>query len=160
MPDIHPFMWFDTEAEEAARFYVSVFPNSRILDVTRYGASGPGPEGAAMTVRYSLDGTEFTALNGGPAHAGFNLGVSFVVPCESTEEVDHYWSALTEGGEESSCGWLKDKFGLSWQIVPTGLGELLGDPDPGRARRAMEAMLQMKKLDLTAMAAAAAGPEA
>ena len=110
-----------------------------------------------MSVRFCLDGTEITALNGGPAHRGFNLAVSFVIDCTSSDEVDHYWSALTAGGQESSCGWLKDRFGLSWQVVPAGLVDLLGDPDPGRAQRAMAAMLQMNKLDLAAMAAAADG---
>jgi predicted 3-demethylubiquinone-9 3-methyltransferase (glyoxalase superfamily) len=157
MAKIHPFLWFDTQAEEAAAFYVSVFPSSRILEVARYGDAGPGPAGSAMTVRFSLDGAEFVALNGGPVHDGFNLGVSFVVNCTSPEDVDYYWAALTEGGEEGSCGWLKDRYGLSWQVVPDGLPAVLSDPDPERARRAMEAMLGMKKLDLPAMQAAADG---
>ena len=157
MPKVTPFFWFDTQAEEAARFYISVFPNSRIVDLVRYGDSGPGPAGTVMSVRFELDGNEFVALNGGPAHYGFNLGVSFVVGCKSPEEVDHYWSTLTEGGEESQCGWLKDRYGLSWQIVPDGLPALLGDPDPERAQRAMQAMLTMKKLDIRAMERAAAG---
>lgn len=157
MPPIHPFLWFDTQAEEAATFYTGVFPNSRILDVNRYGEGGPGPAGSAMTVRFSLDGTEFVALNGGPVHSEFNLGVSFVIGCKSAEEVDHYWSTLTEGGEEGACGWLKDRYGLSWQVVPDGLPAVLGDPDADRARRAMEAMMSMKKLDLPAMQAAADG---
>lgn len=157
MPQITPFLWFDDQAEEAARFYTSVFPNSRIVDVVRYGESGPGPAGSAMTVRFVLDGTEFVALNGGPANFGFNLGVSFVVDCKSPEEVDHYWSALTDGGREDQCGWLQDRYGLSWQIVPDGLPALLGDPDPGRAERAMKAMMTMKKLDIQAMERAAAG---
>jgi predicted 3-demethylubiquinone-9 3-methyltransferase (glyoxalase superfamily) len=157
MAPVHPFLWFDTQAQEAAEFYVSVFSNSRILDITHYGEAGPGPTGSVMTVRFSLDGSEFVALNGGPEHAEFNLGVSFVVACSSPEEVDHYWSALAEGGEEGACGWLKDKFGLSWQVVPDGLPALLGDPDPRRAQRAMQAMLGMTKLDLRAMAAAVDG---
>ena len=157
MPSITPFLWFDSQAEQAARFYCSVFPNSRVLDLARYGDSGPGPSGSVMTVRFELDGTEFVALNGGPAHFGFNLGVSFVVGCKSPEEVDHYWSALTEGGEEGQCGWLKDRYGLSWQIVPDELPALLVDPDPGRAERAMQAMLKMRKLDIRAMERAAAG---
>lgn len=157
MPAITPFLWFDTQAEEAARFYVSVFPNSAILDVVRYGETGPGPTGSVMTVRFRLDGTELVALNGGPEHYGFNLGVSFMVDCPSAEDVDHYWSALSQDGEEGQCGWLKDRFGLSWQIVPSGLPALLGDPDPERARRAMQAMLTMRKLDLRAMERAAAG---
>jgi len=151
MPTITPFLWFDNQAEEAARFYTSVFPNSRVVDLVRYGESGPGPGGSVMTVCFELDGTEFVALNGGPAHYGFNLGVSFVVACKSPEAVDHYWSALTEGGEEGQCGWLKDRYGLSWQIVPDGLRELLGDSDSERAERAMRVMLTMKKLDIRAM---------
>jgi predicted 3-demethylubiquinone-9 3-methyltransferase (glyoxalase superfamily) len=159
MASIHPFLWFDPEAEEAARFYVSVFPNSRVLEIARYGDAGPGPAGAVMTVHFSLDDTDFVALNGGPVHAGFNLGVSFVIACKSAEDVDHYWSSLTEGGAEGSCGWLTDRFGLSWQVVPEGLSAVLGDADPGRARRALEAMLGMKKLDLPAMQAAADGAD-
>jgi predicted 3-demethylubiquinone-9 3-methyltransferase (glyoxalase superfamily) len=157
MPSITPFLWFDTQAEEAARFYTSVFPNSRVVEVVRYGEAGPGPAGSVMTARFELDGTAFVALNGGPAHYGFNLGVSFVVDCASPEEVDRYWSALTEGGEEGQCGWLTDRFGLSWQIVPTRLPALLGDPDPQRAQRAMQAMLSMKKLDILALERAAEG---
>ena len=154
---ITPFLWFDTQAEEAARFYTSVFPNSRLTEVVRYGDSGPGPAGSVMTVRFELDGAEFVALNGGPAHFGFNLGVSFVVDCKSQEEVDKRWAALTDGGEEGQCGWLTDRYGLSWQVVPDGLPALLGDPDPNRAGRAMQAMLAMKKIDLPAMERAAAG---
>ena len=157
MPPITPFLWFDTQAEEAARFYVSVFPNSEILDIARYSEAGPGPTHSVMTVRFRLDGTEFVALNGGPEDYGFNLGVSLVVDCASEEEVDHYWSALSKGGEEGQCGWLKDRFGLSWQIVPTRLPALLGDPDPERANRAMQAMLSMRKLDIGALERAAAG---
>jgi predicted 3-demethylubiquinone-9 3-methyltransferase (glyoxalase superfamily) len=157
MPSITPFLWFDTQAEEAARFYVSVFPNSEILDVVRYGEAGPGAAGSVMTVRFRLDGTEFVALNGGPEHYGFNLSVSFMVDCASAEEVDHYWSALGTDGEEGQCGWLKDRFGLSWQIVPSSLPELLGDPDPERATRAMQAMLTMRKLDIRVLERAAAG---
>lgn len=156
MASITPFLWFDTQAEEAARFYTSVFPNSRIVDVVRYSEVGPGPSGSVMTVRFELDGMAFVALNGGPAHYDFNLGVSFVVDCTSAEEVDRYWSALTEGGEEGQCGWLTDRFGLSWQIVPSRLPALLGDPDPTRAQRAMQAMLTMKKLDIVALERAAA----
>jgi predicted 3-demethylubiquinone-9 3-methyltransferase (glyoxalase superfamily) len=157
MPKITPFLWFDDQAEEAARFYVSVFPNSRIGQLTRYGEAGPGPAGSVMTVRLNLDGNEFVALNGGPAHYGFDEAISFVVNCKTEAEVDHYWSALTDGGEEIACGWLKDRYGLRWQIVPEGLFELLGDPDPQRAQRANRAMLQMKKLDLRAMREAADG---
>ena len=158
MSRITPFLWFDDQAEHAANFYVSVFPDSEILDVARYGESGPGKPGSAMTVRFSLRGEEFVALNGGPEHYGFNLGVSFVVGCATSEEVDHYWSKLTEGGAESNCGWLVDRYGLSWQIVPDELPAVLGDPDPQRAQRAMQAMLGMKKLDIAAMKRAADGP--
>jgi predicted 3-demethylubiquinone-9 3-methyltransferase (glyoxalase superfamily) len=155
MPKITPFLWFDDQAEEAAEFYVSVFPDSRILEIVRYGEAGPGPTGSAMTVRFEIDGEEFIALNGGPAHYGFDEAISFVVDCASEDEVDHYWKTLTDGGEEIACGWLKDKFGLRWQIVPSELPSLLRDPDPGRARRAMEVMLTMKKLDVHALKEAA-----
>lgn len=155
MPKITPFLWFDDQAEEAAGFYVSVFPNSRILGVTRYGDAGPGATGSVMTVRFEIDGSEFVALNGGPAHSGFDEAISFVVDCSGQAEVDRYWKALTDGGDEIACGWLKDRFGLRWQIVPSELPSLLEDPDPGRARRAMEAMLTMKKLDVAAMKEAA-----
>jgi predicted 3-demethylubiquinone-9 3-methyltransferase (glyoxalase superfamily) len=157
MPAITPFLWFDTQAEDAARFYTSVFPNSRIMDVVRYGAAGPGPTGSVMTVHFELDGREFVALNGGPAYYGFNLAVSFVIDCKTPEEVDYYWAALTEGGREDQCGWLQDRFGLAWQVVPEGLPALLGDPDPERAQRAMQAMMGMKKLDIRAMELAAQG---
>jgi predicted 3-demethylubiquinone-9 3-methyltransferase (glyoxalase superfamily) len=152
---ITPFLWFDTQAEEAARFYASVFPNSRVTDVVRYGESGPGPAGSVMTVRFQLDGSDFVALNGGPMYR-FTEAVSFVVDCKSQDEVDYYWAALTDGGEEGQCGWLKDRYGLSWQVVPDGLAPLLADPDPGRAQRALQAMLSMRKLDIAAMARAAA----
>jgi predicted 3-demethylubiquinone-9 3-methyltransferase (glyoxalase superfamily) len=155
MPKITPFLWFDDQAEEAAEFYVSVFPNSRVLDVTRYGEAGPGRAGSVMTVRFALDGTEFVALNGGPAHYGFDESISFVVDCASQDEVDRYWKILTEGGEEIACGWLKDRYGLRWQIVPSELLSVLGDPDPERSRRATEAMLTMKKLDVRALKDAA-----
>jgi predicted 3-demethylubiquinone-9 3-methyltransferase (glyoxalase superfamily) len=158
MPTITPFLWFDDQAEQAAEFYVSVFPNSRIDQVARYGDAGPGPVGSVMTVRFSLDGNEFVALNGGPAHYGFDESVSFVVNCKTEAEVDRYWSALTDGGQEIACGWLKDRYGLRWQVVPEGLPALLGDPDPERARRATQAMMGMKKLDLKAMREAADGP--
>jgi predicted 3-demethylubiquinone-9 3-methyltransferase (glyoxalase superfamily) len=160
MPSITPFFWFDTQAEEAANFYTSVFPNSRVTDVVRYGETGPGPAGTVMTVRFELDGNPFVALNGGPEHYGFNLGISFMVNCETQDEVDRYWALLTEGGEEGQCGWLKDKYGLSWQIVPEALPSLLGDPDPERSERAMQAMLKMKKLDIHEMERAAAGDTA
>ncbi len=154
MPKTTPWLWFDTEGEEAATFYTSIFKNSRILDVTRYGSAGPRPEGEVMTVSFELEGQQFAALNGGPEFA-FTEAVSFQVGCESQEEVDEFWTRLSEGGSEGRCGWLKDRFGVSWQIVPTALGELLGDPDPRRSQRAMEAMLQMTKLDITAMKRAA-----
>jgi predicted 3-demethylubiquinone-9 3-methyltransferase (glyoxalase superfamily) len=160
MPAISPFLWFDTQAEEAARFYTSVFPNSSILEISRYPESGPGEPGAVMVVRFSLDGHEFLALNGGPDHYHFDESISFVVPCSSADEVDYYWERLTEGGEEGNCGWLKDRFGLSWQIVPEALSTLLGDPEPGRAGRAMTAMLGMRKIDIDAMARAAEGDPA
>jgi len=153
---IRPFLWFDSRAEEAAEFYVSVFPDSRISQVNRYGEAGPGPAGTAMTVDFTLRGLSFVALNGGPVFS-FNPAVSFVVDCEGQEEVDRYWSRLSAGGSEGQCGWLTDKFGLSWQIVPTALGRVLGDPDPERASRATKAMLGMKKLVIAELEAAAAG---
>lgn len=155
MPSITPFLWFDDQAQQAAELYVSVFPNSKIEQIAHYSEVGPGPAGSVMTVRFSLDGNEFVALNGGPAHYGFDESISFVVNAATEEELDHYWSALTEGGEEIACGWLKDRYGLRWQIVPEGLPALLGDPDPERAKRATQAMLGMKKLDLKAMREAA-----
>lgn len=147
MPKIKPFLWFDTQAEEAAKFYCSIFKSSKIVNVARYGEAGPGPKGSAMTVAFQLDGQEFIALNGGP-HFKFTEAISFTVDCKTQEEVDEYWKKLTEGGQESQCGWLKDKYGLSWQIVPTALGEMLSDPDRQKAKRAMEAMLKMKKIDI------------
>ena len=157
MPEITPFLWFDTQAEKAAEFYVSVFPNSRVIDVVRYGEAGPGSAGSVMTVRYELDGQRFVALNGGPVHFAFDESISFVINCSSAGEVDHYWAALTDGGEEIACGWLKDRYGLRWQVVPEALPAALTDPDPQRARRAMEAMLKMTKLDLGAIEVAKAG---
>jgi predicted 3-demethylubiquinone-9 3-methyltransferase (glyoxalase superfamily) len=157
MTQITPFLWFDDQAEEAVEFYLSVFPNSRILDIARHGDAGPGPPGSVMTIRFELDGHEFVALNGGPAHYDFDESISFVIDCASEDEVDHFWEALTDGGEEIACGWLKDRYGLRWQVVPSELPSLLGDPDPARASRAMQAMLTMKKLDMTAMKAAADG---
>lgn len=151
MQRITPFLWFDTQAEEAANFYVSIFKNSKIVKVARYGEAGPGPAGSAMTVVFQLDGLEFIGLNGGP-HFKFTEAVSFSVDCETQEEVDWYWNKLTEGGgEESQCGWLKDKFGLSWQVNPKILGQMLSDPDPQKAKQAMEAMLKMKKIDIAAL---------
>lgn len=155
MQKITPFLWFDTQAEEAAHFYTSVFKNSRILEVVRYGDAGPGPVGSVMTVSFELDGQAFIGLNGGPEHYSFSEAISFQIHCETQDEVDHYWGALTDGGEPGPCGWLKDKYGLSWQVVPAGLPELLSDPDAGKAQRAMQAMLSMSKLDINAMRAAA-----
>jgi predicted 3-demethylubiquinone-9 3-methyltransferase (glyoxalase superfamily) len=157
MPNITPWLWFDTEGEDAANFYTSVFPNSKMGEITRYGSAGPRPEGMAMTVSFELDGQKFVALNGGPEFT-FDEAISFQVLCKDQDEVDSYWDQLSDGGEEGPCGWVKDKFGLSWQIVPTALHELLGDPDPERAQRAMAAMLEMKKIvvaDLEKAAAAA-----
>jgi predicted 3-demethylubiquinone-9 3-methyltransferase (glyoxalase superfamily) len=145
MPKITPFLWFDSQAEEAANFYVPIFKNSKILAIARYGKSGPGPEGSAMTVEFQLDGQRFVALNGGP-HFKFTEAVSFVIGCETQQEVDEYWEKLSEGGEESVCGWLKDKYGLSWQIVPSVMSKLLGDKDAEKANRVMGAMLKMKKI--------------
>ena len=147
MTKITPFLWFDTQAEEAARFYVSIFKNSKIVSVARYGDAGPGPKGSVMTVAFELDGQPFIALNGGP-HFKFTEAISFSVDCKTQQEVDEFWGKLSAGGEESQCGWLKDKFGLSWQINPSVLGKMLSDPDPRKSRRVMEAMLKMKKIDL------------
>jgi len=144
---ITPFLWFDHQAEEAARFYVSIFPNSKVLKVLRYGPVGPGPAGSVMTVEFQLDGLKFVALNGGP-HYKFTAAISFVINCQTQDEVDSYWEKLSAGGAEVQCGWLTDRFGLSWQIVPTVLFELLSDPDPAKAQRVMKAMLTMKKLDI------------
>ena len=154
MQKMTPCLWFDTEGEEAATFYTSVFPNSRILSVSHYGDAGPQPAGSVMTVNFELDGVAFVALNGGPAFS-FSEAISFQVSCGSQEEVDTYWEKLTDGGEEGQCGWLKDKYGVSWQIIPSALFDLLGDPDPGRSQRAMEAMLTMRKLDIDVMREAA-----
>jgi predicted 3-demethylubiquinone-9 3-methyltransferase (glyoxalase superfamily) len=155
MNKITPFLWFDTEGEEAAEFYTSVFPNSKIVDVARYGSAGPRPEGTVMTVSFELDGQPFVALNGGPEFK-FSEAVSFLVSCETQEEVDAYWSKLSEGGEQGPCGWLKDKFGLSWQIIPAALPRLLGDPDREKSQRVMQAMLKMKKIEIDALERAAA----
>jgi predicted 3-demethylubiquinone-9 3-methyltransferase (glyoxalase superfamily) len=152
---ITPFLWFDNQAEEAANYYVSIFKNSKITTVTWYGEAGPGPKGTAMTVMFQLDGQDFIALNGGP-HFKFTEAVSFSVACTTQEEVDTYWERLSAGGQEGQCGWLKDKFGLSWQVNPTILGQLLSSPDPQKAQRVMEAMLQMKKIDIAALQRAAA----
>ena len=154
MQKITPFLWFDTQAEDAAKFYVSVFPNSKILRTARYGEAGPGPKGGVMTVEFELDGQRMIALNGGPV---FKLTEAFSlsVDCKDQKEVDHYWTKLSEGGQESMCGWLKDRYGLSWQIVPTILGKLLSDKDGKKAKRVMEAMLKMRKIDIAALKAAA-----
>jgi predicted 3-demethylubiquinone-9 3-methyltransferase (glyoxalase superfamily) len=157
MQKITPFLWFDKNAEEAAQFYTSVFKNSRILSVSRYGDAGPGPKGSVMVVSFQLEGQQFTALNGGPLFK-FSEAFSFVVSCENQEEIDYYWNKLTStGGQEGQCGWLKDKFGFSWQIVPTALGKLMADKDPKKANRVMQALLQMKKLDIATLEEAAAG---
>ncbi|MCX4553371.1 VOC family protein [Streptomyces sp. NBC_01387] len=156
MPRITPNLWFDTNGEEAAKFYVSVFPNSEIKSITHYGEAGPRPAGTVLTVQFSLDGQEYIAINGGPEFT-FDEAISFLVNCADQEEVDYYWDKLSEGGEEGPCGWLKDKYGLSWQIAPGGMEELLNDPDPARGQRAMKAMLGMKKIDLAAIRAAADG---
>lgn len=155
MQPIHPFLWFDGRAEEAANFYVALFPNSRIIDIARCGPAGPGPEGSVLTVSFELNGQSFVALNGGPMYR-FNEAVSFVIPCETQEEVDRYWDALMDGGQSQACGWLKDRYGLSWQVTPTVLMKLLSDPDPAKAGRVMHAMQQMIKLDIPALEAAAA----
>ena len=147
MQKITPFLWFDDQAEEAMQHYVSIFRDSKVLGVTRYGDAGPGPKGSVMIAVFELEGQRFTALNGGP-HSKFTEAVSFVVNCETQEEVDHFWDKLGEGGQIQQCGWLKDKFGLSWQIVPSVLIELINDPDPEKARRVTETMLQMTKIDI------------
>ena len=155
MQKITPCLWFDTEGEEAATFYTTVFPNSRIVDVTRYGSAGPRPEGTVMTVSFELGGQTFVALNGGPEFT-FNEAISFQVGCKDQDEVDAYWNALSEGGEEGPCGWLKDRFGVSWQIVPTALPELLSHPDADTSQRVMQAMLSMKKIEIGELERAAA----
>lgn len=147
MQKITPFLWFDDQAEEAMNHYVSIFKNSKVGRVTRYGDAGPGPKGGVMTASFALEGHEFTALNGGP-HFRFTEAISFSVDCKTQAEVDELWEKLSEGGEKGQCGWLKDKFGLSWQIIPTVLTELLGDTDPQKSKRVMEAMLQMTKIDI------------
>jgi predicted 3-demethylubiquinone-9 3-methyltransferase (glyoxalase superfamily) len=155
MPKITSCLWFDTQGEDAAKLYTSVFPNSRILEIARYGSAGPRPEGTVMTVTFELDGARFLALNGGPEYT-FSEAVSFQVDCADQAEVDHYWEKLSEGGEEGPCGWLKDRFGLSWQIVPRRLTELLTDPDGAKAQRVMACMLQMRKIEIAELEAAAA----
>lgn len=149
MSKITPFLWFDDQAEQAMNFYVSIFKNARVLSVTRYGDAGPGPKGSVMTANFELDGQVFTALNGGPVPAPqLSPAISFVVHCETQAEVDHYWEKLSAGGKENQCAWLEDKFGVTWQIVPNVLLELIGDPDPVKAGRVMQAMMQMTKIDI------------
>ncbi len=147
MQKITPFLWFDGKAEEAMNFYVSVFKNSKIVRVTRYGEAGPGPKGTAMSATFQLDGQDFFALNGGPLFT-FTPAISFFVNCETQQEVDELWEKLSEGGEKGRCGWLKDKYGLSWQIIPSVLGKMLQDKDAEKAKRVMQAMLQMDKIDI------------
>ncbi|MFC8828819.1 VOC family protein [Streptomyces sp. NPDC057137] len=156
MPRITPNLWFDGQAEQAAEFYIGIFPNSRITGITHYGEAGPGPAGTVLTVDFELDGFRYTGINGGPQFT-FDEAISFLIECADQEEVDHYWYKLSAGGEEGPCGWLKDKYGLSWQVAPGGMNELLNDPDQERAQRAMKAMLGMKKIDLAALRAAADG---
>ncbi len=150
MPDITPFLWFDTEAEEAAKFYVSIFPNSKIKSVLHYSEAGPRPKGAVMLVEFELDGKPFAALNAGP-EPKFNHAVSFAVACKTQDEIDRYWQKLTDGGKEIQCGWLTDKYGVAWQIVPSNVGELFGDKNSKKAAAAAQAMFAMKKLDIAAL---------
>ena len=147
MQKITPFLWFDDKAEEAMNFYVSIFKNSRRGRISRYGEAGPGPKGTVMVATFQLEGQEFIALNGGP-HFKFTEAISLVVSCETQDEVDGFWEKLSEGGAKSQCGWLKDKYGLSWQVVPSALGKLMSDPDPEKSKRVMTAMLKMTKMDI------------
>ena len=156
MQTITPFLWYDTQAEEAANFYVSIFKNSKILGLTRNGDAAPGPKGSVLVAEFELEGQKFVALNGGP-NFKFTEAISFVVNCETQEEVDYFWEKLLEGGKESQCGWLKDKYGLSWQITPTMLPELLRDKDPEKANRVMQAMMKMIKIDIETLKQAAEG---
>ncbi len=150
MQRITPFLWFDGKAEEAANFYISIFKNSKILHVARYGEAGPGPKGTAMVVSFEIEGQKFSALNGGPQYA-FSPAISFLVDCETQAEVDELWAKLTAGGKEVQCGWLTDKFGVSWQIIPRALMELMQDKDPVRSQRVFRAMMQMVKIDVEAL---------
>jgi predicted 3-demethylubiquinone-9 3-methyltransferase (glyoxalase superfamily) len=160
MPKVHPFLWFDKDAEEAMNFYVAIFPNSKVLSVQRYGPAGPGPEGSVMTADFELDGQRVSALNGGPVFS-FSEAVSFVVDCDGQEEVDYYWERLlADGGQPSQCGWLKDRFGFSWQVVPKQLFEAIGGPDAAGRQRAVQAMMQMIKLDVAALQRAYRGDAA
>ena len=156
---ITPNLWFDTEAEEAAEFYTSIFDDSRIVNVTRYTEAGPREAGMVMTVEFEIEGQRFIGINGGPEFR-FDEAVSFEIECETQDEIDYFWEKLTDGGEESQCGWLRDRFGLSWQVVPKGMEEVFADDDPERANRAMKAMLGMRKFDLAALRAAADGTHA
>jgi predicted 3-demethylubiquinone-9 3-methyltransferase (glyoxalase superfamily) len=156
MPRITPFLWFDTQAEEAANFYISIFPNSKIRSVSRYSDAGPLPKGTVMTVAFELDGQEFVALNGGPVFKP-NEALSLVIDCNSQAEVDHYWEKLTAGGSEIQCGWLKDRYGFVWQVTPRQVIAAVTDPDPAKAKRAAQAMFTMKKLDIAKIEAAARG---
>ena len=158
MQKITPFLWYDGNAEEAAKFYISIFKNSKMGKISRCGDAGPGPKGSAMSVTFQIEGQEFFALNGGP-HFKFTPAISFFVNCETQQEVDELWDKLSAGGRTDRCGWLQDKFGLSWQIIPTVLGQLLSDKDPQRAKRAMQAMLQMTKIDIKKLQQAAAEAE-
>lgn len=153
---IIPSLWFDTEAEEAANFYISIFESSCILNIARYTEAGPRPAGTVMTVEFELNGQRFVGINGGPQFT-FDEAVSFQISCETQDEIDYFWDRLTDGGEESQCGWLKDRYGLSWQVVPTGMEELFASPDTERTWRAMEALLKMRKLDIAAIRNAADG---
>ena len=153
MQKIIPFLWFDDKAEEAVNFYISIFKKAKIVSITRYGEEVPGPKGKVMSLNFELEGQEFIALNGGPGVFTFSGAISFFVKCKTQEEVDHYWEKLSQGGDEKAqqCGWLKDKYGVYWQIIPAVLGEMLKDPDPEKARRATKAMLQMKKIDIKSL---------
>lgn len=156
MPKIIPNLWFDTQGHEAAEFYVSVFPNSKVTDITYYNEAGPRPAGTVLTVEFQLDGQDYIAINGGPEFT-FDEAISLMVECDDQEQIDYYWDKLSEGGEPGPCGWLKDRYGLSWQVAPGGMTEMLNDPDQERATRAMQAMLTMSKIDLAALRAAADG---
>ena len=150
-------LWFDTEGEAAANYYTSVFKDSRIGRISRYTEAGPGPAGSAMVVEFELNGQKFVALNGGPVNAHFTEAISFQIPCEDQAEVDYYWERLSEGGQEDACGWVKDRYGLSWQVIPTAFVDMISDPDPEKAKRVTEAMFTMTKLDIAALRKAYAG---
>jgi len=156
MQKITPFLWFNDKAEEAMKFYVSIFKNSKVVTVTRYGDAGPGPKGSVMTAAFQIQGQDFVALNGGPQFT-FSPAISFVINCQTQKEVDYFWQKLSEGGKTNQCGWLDDKYGLSWQVVPTILSKLLADKDPAKSQRVMKAMLQMEKLDIKRLKQAATG---